>query len=181
MFRRRRRPPFPPPRHPRRLAQRALRQAEAHMQQGEFDAAGEIFARLAQAAEANGVPRAPQLHLRAARAFQQAGDLTRAEEHLWRGLHMLARAERWHHLARVGQRIVRQLEADRQTTLAARVQAWLQDTLPANLPSPPAAQRPSLPTHCPSCGGPVRPDEVEWLDAQTAECAFCGSPLRGDG
>ena len=33
---------------------------------------------------------------------------------------------------------------------------------------------------CPSCGAAVRPDEVEWLDYVTAECAYCGSPVRGE-
>jgi hypothetical protein len=35
-----------------------------------------------------------------------------------------------------------------------------------------------LPTHCPSCGAALRPDEIEWLDESTAECAYCGSPVR---
>jgi hypothetical protein len=39
-------------------------------------------------------------------------------------------------------------------------------------------KRPLLPTHCPACGAAVRPDEVEWLDDVTAECAYCGSPVR---
>jgi hypothetical protein len=25
-----------------------------------------------------------------------------------------------------------------------------------------------------------RPDEIEWLDEVTAECDYCGSPLRGE-
>ena len=33
-------------------------------------------------------------------------------------------------------------------------------------------------SHCPSCGASLRPDEVEWLDDVTAECAYCGSPVR---
>jgi hypothetical protein len=43
-------------------------------------------------------------------------------------------------------------------------------------PSP--AKKPILPTHCPSCGAAVKPDEVEWLDEITAECGYCGSPVR---
>ncbi len=176
----RRRPPFPPPRDPRRMAQQALRQAEAQMQQGNFAQAAEIFARLAEAAEAHGVPRAPQLHLRAAQAWLKAGDLSQAETHLWRGLEMLANAERWRPLAQVGQRVVRELETAGQAALAARVEDWLRNTLPADAPLTAPAGRPALPTHCPACGGPVRPDEVEWLDGQTAECAFCGSPIRAE-
>jgi hypothetical protein len=43
---------------------------------------------------------------------------------------------------------------------------------------PSAARLPPLPTQCPGCGAPVRPDEVDWLDDVTAECEYCGSPVR---
>jgi len=39
-------------------------------------------------------------------------------------------------------------------------------------------KKPILPTHCSSCGAAVKPDEVEWLDEITAECGYCGSPVR---
>ncbi|MCJ7624372.1 MAG: hypothetical protein MUO76_12785 [Anaerolineaceae bacterium] len=29
-----------------------------------------------------------------------------------------------------------------------------------------------LPTKCPSCGGRVHPDEIEWVDEQMVECSF---------
>jgi hypothetical protein len=32
-----------------------------------------------------------------------------------------------------------------------------------------------LPTNCPKCGAPLRADEIEWVDAITASCSFCGS------
>jgi predicted RNA-binding Zn-ribbon protein involved in translation (DUF1610 family) len=35
-----------------------------------------------------------------------------------------------------------------------------------------------LPSHCESCGGPIHSPEVEWLNAHTAECPYCGSPIR---
>jgi hypothetical protein len=35
-----------------------------------------------------------------------------------------------------------------------------------------------LPSHCQACGAAVRPDEVEWVDEQIVECAYCGSPIR---
>jgi hypothetical protein len=41
-----------------------------------------------------------------------------------------------------------------------------------------STKKPILPTHCPSCGAAVKPDEVEWLDDITAECGYCGSPVR---
>jgi hypothetical protein len=37
---------------------------------------------------------------------------------------------------------------------------------------------PVLPASCPKCGALVRTDEIEWIDPQTAECAYCGTPIR---
>ena len=50
---------------------------------------------------------------------------------------------------------------------------------------PAAAPAPAgrLPAQCPQCGGPIHPDEVEWVqDAAgagqpAAECPYCGNPL----
>jgi hypothetical protein len=39
-------------------------------------------------------------------------------------------------------------------------------------------QRGTLPAKCSGCGAPVVPDEVEWHDAQTAECLYCGTVLK---
>lgn len=58
---------------------------------------------------------------------------------------------------------------------------------PAPMPQPtqvsaPAPEHPFalLPANCPRCGGPVRKDEIKWVNRQTALCAYCGSglPLR---
>jgi len=35
-----------------------------------------------------------------------------------------------------------------------------------------------LPTKCPSCGTAIRPNEVKWLDDVTAECQYCGTPIK---
>lgn len=35
-----------------------------------------------------------------------------------------------------------------------------------------------LPAKCPSCGGPLLSDEVEWHDASTASCIYCGSAVK---
>lgn len=56
---------------------------------------------------------------------------------------------------------------------------------PAQTVSPPEttikpAPRSTLPRTCPSCGSPVRPNEVTWLDDKTAECAYCGQVLHGN-
>jgi hypothetical protein len=46
-------------------------------------------------------------------------------------------------------------------------------------PAPAAFPRGSLPTTCPKCGAPLHGSEVIWVDAITAECAYCGTSIRG--
>jgi hypothetical protein len=80
----------------------------------------------------------------------------------------------------VGQRMVDELTARGLTAEAAEIAGLLGASLPKDLPAEPApTKRPILPTHCPSCGGAVKSDEVEWIDEVTAECDYCGSPVRG--
>jgi hypothetical protein len=42
----------------------------------------------------------------------------------------------------------------------------------------PPGKRPMLPTNCHSCGAPIHSEHVNWVDASTAECEFCGSLIR---
>jgi hypothetical protein len=86
-------------------------------------------------------------------------------------------------LHQTGAHIVSELTERGLTKEAAEVDAWVKALLPPKFagtftPSKPLAKKPILPTHCPACSAPVRPDEVTWLDDITAECAFCGSPVR---
>jgi hypothetical protein len=83
----------------------------------------------------------------------------------------------------VGNRVVGELNQRGLSKEAQQVSAYIKSLLPdfdANRATSSPSKRPPLPTHCPGCGAPVRPDEVEWLDDATAECAFCGSPVRGE-
>lgn len=35
-----------------------------------------------------------------------------------------------------------------------------------------------LPDACPHCGAPLREDEVEWVDADCAQCIYCGGVVH---
>ncbi len=39
-------------------------------------------------------------------------------------------------------------------------------------------KRGTLPVQCSGCGAPLVPDEVEWHDAHTAECPYCGTVAK---
>lgn len=112
-----------------------------------------------------------------------AGQVEQAVDHLKHGLSLLAAAGQWQILHRLGQRSVVELNQRGLTREAREISDYLIQTLPS-IPQASfgTAPRPAfLPTQCPSCGSPVHPDEVEWLDDLTAECAYCGTTLRIEG
>ena len=94
---------------------------------------------------------------------------------------MIAMRRDWAPLQRFGQRTVDELNELGYSTEAQEIADYLASVLPKGVEqAAPNEKRASLPTHCPDCGAPVRTDEVEWIDTETAECVFCGSPVRGE-
>ena len=159
-----------------------LQEANFAFDKGEYGRAAELYERIAQAADARGGPRAPILHLQAGRSRVYAGQIALGMPSLQRGLELFAQRGQQHKLQNAGSRIVSELQERGLTQEAAEIEALLKGVAPS-LPAmaePVQTKRPVLPTHCPSCGAPVRPDEVEWLDEVTAECGYCGSPVRED-
>jgi hypothetical protein len=158
-----------------------LQEANFVFSKGEYGRAAELFERIAQTADARGGPRAPLFHLQAGRARILAGQISLGMPSLQRGLELLAGHSRFPRLHKVGRRVVAELSECGLENEAAEIETWLNSVLPSlsSLDSPELpSKRPPLPSHCPSCGAAVRPDEVEWLDDVTAACAYCGSPLR---
>lgn len=179
---RRRRPFRPPFRRPgARRVPPELQRANALMENGDFLEAANAFAQIAQQAERRRGPRAPIFHLRAGRAYAQADVIRKGMAHLKKGLSMIAARRDWVPLQRFGQRTVAELNELGFTNEAQEIAAYLKATLPTgaqtNAPTKTSA---SLPTHCPGCGAPVRSDEVEWIDDETAACIYCGNPIRGE-
>jgi hypothetical protein len=171
-------------RHIRRsLAQEVppvLQEANFAFDKGEYGRAAELFEQIAQVADARGGPRAPLFHLQAGRARILAGQTALGMPSLKRGLELFKQSGNFLRLHRSRRRIVAELTEHELIKEASEVESWFKADLP---PTPKSdefetTKRPILPTHCPSCGAPLRPDEVDWLDHATAECGFCGSPVR---
>lgn len=160
-----------------------LQEAHFVFDKGEYGRAAELFEQIAQTADARGARRAPLFHLQAGRARVLAGQSALGIPSLKRGLALLEERRQIPQLERAGTRVVAELRDHELDDDAAEIESWLRTVLPS-LPEagPPGEtrKRPMLPTHCASCGAGVRPDEVEWLDDTTAECAYCGSPVRQD-
>ena len=162
----------------------ALQRAHELMELGNYAEAAIAFEELAHGAEERMGPRAPFLFLQAGNARIQLKQNAIGLGHLRHGLELFAAAGRYHQLYRAGGRIVRELKAHGLEKEAQEIARLVQRNIPAISESPtqrgPDPGRVALPTHCRSCGGPVRSDEVDWIDAITAECSFCGSPIRAE-
>ncbi len=175
MFRRRR------PRRPMRPLRGGMRPGHQMMEAGNYQGAAEQFKAIARTAESRGGPRATQFYLQSGRARILAGHNEAGLDHLKHGLSLLAQRADWPHLHRAGTRTVAELNQRGLSAEADEISEFLNANLPDDFAAPQStipARKPVLPTHCPSCGGALRPDEVDWLDGITAECAYCGSPVR---
>jgi len=155
-----------------------LQEANFAFAKGEYGRAAELFEKIARAADERGVSRAGLFHLQAGRSRILGGQYGLGLPSIKRGLELLAKGRQLGRLHYAGERILAKLREDGLTNEANEIEKWLKTVIP----DPPTVDtiigRPTLPVHCPSCGAPLRPDEVDWLDESTAECGYCGSPVR---
>jgi hypothetical protein len=164
-----------------RRASRELILANQLMESGDYQGAAEQFEALARLAASRNGRHTPQFYLQAGHARILAGQNEAGLANLKQGLSLLAGRAAWRRFYNAGNRIVSELNQLGLKNEANEILDLLNAKLPGDfsaLGSATPTQKPVLPTHCPSCGGAVRPDEVEWLDDITAECAYCGSPVR---
>lgn len=192
-FRPLRRRPMPPGFGPlgRPLAAKLreiLVRANRLMAEGQFVEAAAIYERLYQeGAERGFVGRAADLALQAARACLAAGDIQAALRHAKEALRLLARSDRIGRIPQVLSKMTAKLremgyaaQADELEQEAERILGEVGLSLEeAEQQAPQMPEKPgTLPAKCDGCAAPVFPDEVEWHDAQTAECPYCGTVLK---
>ncbi len=160
----------------------ALQKANRLMASGNYEAAAEIYEQFAQAAASRNGPRAPWFFLQAGQARLLAGQVQAGMSHLRQGLGLLGTRGQFQRLAHAGMRFVTELKARGLSVQAQEIEAYLKSVLPSGFTArtEPVMDKAKyiLPTSCPGCGGPVRSDEVEWVDEATAECPYCGSAVR---
>jgi hypothetical protein len=159
----------------------ALRQANQWMTTGNYSAAAAAFEDLAKQAERRSGPHAPFFFLQAGRARMLMDEYEKCMTHFKHGLTLLINSHRFTQLYRIGTSIVQELKTRGREAEAREIAGMIHsntlaisETATQQLPS----EKLVLPTHCPSCGGPLRSDEADWIDDLTAECPFCGSPVR---
>jgi hypothetical protein len=155
------------------------------MEQADPAEAAATFEKKAQAAEEQGMwDEAGDLYLEAARCYLQLDDIDRADDHGLKALQLFIQARRPGKVRRLVPRMIAVLHRKGYHDEAEK----LRREVDALLGAPPreraiprggrTVQRGSLPAKCSSCGGPVRSDEVNWVDSHSAECTYCGGIVK---
>jgi len=160
-----------------------VRQALRLLADGRYAEAGTLFGQLADRARDNGHHlRAAHLALQAGCAFLEAGDGEKAMLRSRQAVRQFIVGGRPGRAVRVLQQTITALRARGLDAQAAALEQDAQARLAeiglslSSVPTePPSPSQRHLPPACPQCGGPLRADEVEWIDSSSAECPYCGS------
>ena len=160
---------------------RRLRQAHRWMETGRESDAAESFAELGKIALDHERPIASQLFLQAGRAYLAAGKFARAEAALNEGIRLMV-DQSDPRLGPVAKRLTADLRRSGQPDLAVEIERMLPASAAGEThAAPPGPGLDELPAKCPYCGGSVHSDQVDRTDPARPACAYCGSPLVGDG
>lgn len=155
------------------------------MSQGRFEEAACLFEELARGAQLRKIPHDARLFLTAGHCRLQAGEFEPAIQNFRQDLLILTRRENESGLRRAGLRVTRELT---ETGFSSQADSLHKEFFQG----PPFLQAPSLepveethtlsraelPSNCPACGGILRSDEVDWIVQGTAECTWCGTPVK---
>lgn len=160
-----------------------INQAHALEAAGRHAEAAALFAQIADgAAERGMLDRAGNLSLQASRCMLNGGDTAEAVARARTGLNWLVQAGRGHRAAMSLRMAADALRAKGHAAEAAALEKEFASL--AQAAGEPAEDEPAahgrLPTKCSNCGGPLRPDDVDWIDDATAECPYCGSGVRAE-
>jgi hypothetical protein len=169
----------------RRLARHrnpAIDHALQLLQKGQSGEAAKEFSQIAQELEASNHPRrAANLHAQAAHAFIDAKEAASAQAQSSAALRLFLD----HHMRlRAGQfyaNITRKLRSQGMAAVAETLQNEFGSgigSIPEPQTTPPKPPAGHLPVACTQCGGPIRPDEADWIDDHTIQCLYCGALIQ---
>lgn len=158
----------------------ALKDANARMAAGDYQAAGLGYEALLINSHGFSVSQQAFLYLQAGRARLLSGQFSLAVTHLRRGLELLAEHQHYSQLYQSGLRIKAELEQRGLARESRLISALVHSNMPA------ASEIPTqfvdeiqvrLPTLCPACGVGLAAAEMNWTDANTVSCPLCNSPV----
>ena len=170
-------------------AERALHVAHQLLGTGHPEEAARIFNTLADGMDMRGMEiRAAMIRMQAAYAEALSNKSLQAVRSASMALDILSIANRPMKTASSTGRVIivlRQKGHEKEAAeLEAKVDALLEKAgssrqqVMQQLAAARGIHHGELPAKCPSCGGSLLPDEVEWHDASTASCTYCGSAVK---
>jgi hypothetical protein len=161
------------------------RQVQALMAQGKFAEAGKLCLQFSdQAAQGGFIRPAVNMALLGTRAFIQGQLPDDALNAARRALDLIMNAGQPQRATPAMPTIIAALRANGFAAQAAALEKEAADRLAkVNLKlGQPFGQGPagpgSIPASCPNCGGALRSDSAEWIDATSVECPWCGSTVK---
>lgn len=172
----------------RRAAMRAnpmlvqsVRRTQQMIANGQAKEAAQMLTRLVQESENRERPRlTANLHAQAARAYAAAKDEPNALTHARSALNQFVQLNMLPRVPQFYANITRELRANGMNASADALQKEFGDKAKElesrGFAAP--AQHGRLPAKCPQCAAPVKSDEVEWIDRNSAECNYCGSVIQ---
>jgi hypothetical protein len=163
-----------------------LKEAHRLFASGEYQKAADLYILLGDKAVERNLPQASNLYFRAFFAFLKIEKDQEAEKLLIKGFSWLKERKKWKRLRRSIDITKNKLIEENKPDYVAFVNEWISENVPSNVQNSTAwteapvmpQQKCSLPSNCGNCGGPVNPKEVEWFNATTAICSFCGCIIR---
>ncbi len=161
------------------------RQVQALMAQGKFADAGKLCLQFSdQAAQGGFVRAAVNMALLGTRAFIQGKQPDDALTAARRALDLIMNAGKPQRATHAMPTVIGLMRANSFTAQAATLEKEATDRLAkVNLKlGQPFGQAQgeagSIPASCPNCGGALRSDSAEWIDATSVECPWCGSTVK---
>lgn len=158
-----------------------LQNANELIASGQPEKAAPIYLQLARGLQSTQHPRkAANMHAMASNAFADAKEEKQALQQAQVALRFFVRLQMMPRAAQFYGNICAKMNQNGMTDSATELETEFGPML-ANIPAramgDPRQGPRHLPTSCPKCGAPLRSDEVEWVDAVTASCSFCGSVI----
>lgn len=166
-------------------AKKELARANHLLEAGYPVEAGDVFVRISRLAEQYQRPiQAANLLARAAHAYLLGGAFDQATREARQAIRLKVQANDLPGAVRMTHRILEEMLTHGYSAEAQALRTELDSHLKklglslAEYQPAAEVQKPDLPAQCPACLGPVRSDEVEWIDKSSARCSFCGSTLK---
>jgi hypothetical protein len=154
----------------------------------DYTGAARAFEELAKAASSRNGPAVPHLYIQAGRANIKAGYVASGMSQIELALKVFAERGEWFKFQRIRNRVAEELRKNGLENEANTIINFMEEQLPSEIkssggepsgdPRPVARARATLPPRCQECGAPLRIDEVDWVDENTAECPYCGNLTR---